>query len=83
MLGASKIKLFLIECEKDPETETTRDDPLARFDCSAPAFDERGDYKLDEKQKRVTFTNQGLIHIEELLGKHKVIEGSIYDGQNF
>ncbi|HNZ94229.1 MAG TPA: SEC-C metal-binding domain-containing protein, partial [Sphaerochaeta sp.] len=37
----------------------------------------------DEKQKRVTFTNQGLIHIEELLGKHKVIEGSIYDGQNF
>ncbi|HRV23964.1 MAG TPA: SEC-C metal-binding domain-containing protein, partial [Sphaerochaeta sp.] len=84
VLGASKIASFLIECEKDPETGDYYEmDPLARFDRSAPAFDERGDYKLDEKQKRVTFTNQGLIHIEELLGKHKVIEGSIYDGQNF
>ncbi|NLZ77701.1 MAG: preprotein translocase subunit SecA, partial [Spirochaetales bacterium] len=84
VLGANKIASFLVECEKDPETGDYYEmDPLARFDRSAPAFDERGDYKLDEKQKRVTFTNQGLIHIEELLGRHKVIEGSIYDGQNF
>lgn len=84
VLGASKIASFLVECEKDPATDDYYElDPLARFDRSAPAFDEKGDYKLDEKQKRVTFTNQGLIHIEELLNKHKVIEGSIYDGQNF
>ena len=84
VLGANKIASYLVECEKDPATGDYYElDPLARFDRNAPAFDEKGDYKLDEKQKRVTFTNQGLIHIEELLNTHKVIEGSIYDGQNF
>ena len=31
----------------------------------------------------MTFTNQGMTHMEELLNKHKVISGSIYDDQNF
>jgi preprotein translocase subunit SecA len=82
--GAERIADLLIECEKNPETgEYYEADPLARFDRNAEPFDERGDYKIDEKQKRVTFTNQGMNHMEELLNKHKVINGSIYDDSNF
>ncbi len=82
--GAERIAGLLIECEKNPDTgEYWEADPLARFDRNAEPFDERGDYKIDEKQKRVTFTNQGMTHMEELLNKHKVISGSIYDDQNF
>ncbi|HZJ88243.1 MAG TPA: preprotein translocase subunit SecA [Sphaerochaeta sp.] len=82
--GAERIAGYLIECEKNPETgDYYEQDPLARFDRKSEAFDERGDYKLDEKQQRVTFTNQGMLHMEELLQKHKVINGSIYDDNNF
>ncbi|MFA7370457.1 MAG: preprotein translocase subunit SecA [Sphaerochaetaceae bacterium] len=42
-----------------------------------------GDYQLDEKQKRVIFTNEGLLHIEQLLQRNNVIQGSLYDGDNF
>ena len=51
----------LVECAKDPETG------------EYPEFPE-GDYKLDEKSKRVTFTDQGMNHIEELLQKRGVIK---------
>ena len=84
VLGAEKIAAFLIECEKDPSTgDYYEQDPLSRFDRSAQPFEERGDYKLDEKQKKVSFTNQGMNHMEELLNKHKVISGSIYEDENF
>lgn len=84
VLGAAKIASFLVECEKDPETgDYYEQDPLARFDRNAKPFEERGDYKLDEKQKKVSFTNQGMLHMEELLNKHHVINGSIYADENF
>ncbi len=79
VLGAAKIASFLVECEKNPETgDYYEQDPLARFERNAQPFEERGDYKLDEKQKKVSFTNQGMLHMEELLNKHHVIKGSIY-----
>jgi preprotein translocase subunit SecA len=82
--GAERIAHFLAECEKDPETgEYYEPDPLARFDRNAQPFDDRGDYKIDEKQKRVSFTNQGLTHMEQLLNTHRIIDGSIYDDENF
>ena len=84
MLGAAKIASFLVECEKNPETgDYYEQDPLARFERNAQPFEERGDYKLDEKQKKVSFTNQGMLHMEELLNKHHVIKGSIYADENF
>ncbi len=84
VLGAAKIASFLVECEKDPETgDYYEQDPLSRFDRNAKPFEERGDYKLDEKQKKVSFTNQGMLHMEELLNKHKVINGSVYADENF
>ena len=84
VMGAQKIASSLTECEKNPETgDYYEQDPLARFDRNAPAFEERGDYKLDEKQKKVSFTNQGMQHMEELLNAHHVISGSIYADENF
>ena len=62
----------LKECEKDPETgdyyELSSIDKLDRG--LALTFDEKGDYKLDEKSKKVTFTKQGMTHMEELLRRN-------------
>jgi preprotein translocase subunit SecA len=68
--AASKIVPLLDECAKDPQTGEYPETP-------------EGDYQVDEKQKRITFTNQGLNHIEQLLQRNSVIEGSLYEGENF
>jgi len=82
--GAKVIAPFLKECEKDPATgDYYQEDPMARFDKNAQPFDAHGDYKLDEKQKSVSFTTQGMLHMEELLIRNHVISGSLYDDENF
>ncbi len=84
VMAADKIAPFLVECEKDPATDDYyEEDPLARFDKNAQPFDPKGDYKIDEKQKRITFTNQGMQHIEQLLQKNHIIDGSLYEDENF
>ena len=84
VMAADKIAPFLVECEKDPATDDYyEEDPLARFDKNAQPFNPKGDYKIDEKQKRITFTNQGMQHIEQLLQKNHIIDGSLYDDENF
>jgi preprotein translocase subunit SecA len=42
-----------------------------------------GDYKLNEKNKGVSFTNAGLAKLEELLKKRGLIKGAIVDEENF
>ncbi|MDR2500072.1 MAG: preprotein translocase subunit SecA [Treponema sp.] len=42
-----------------------------------------GDYKLNEKNKSISFTNAGLAKIEELLKKRNLIKGAIVDEDNF
>jgi len=42
-----------------------------------------GDYKLNEKNKSVSFTNQGLATIEGILQKRNLIQGAIVDEENF
>jgi len=42
-----------------------------------------GDYKLNEKNKGVSFTNSGQAKIEELLQKRGLIKGSVVDEENF
>jgi len=59
----------LVEGEKDDQEQYLEDGS--------------GDYQVDEKQKRITLTNEGLIKIEALLIKNKTIEGSLYDENNF
>jgi preprotein translocase subunit SecA len=42
-----------------------------------------GDYKLNEKNKNISFTNDGLAKIEDLLQKRGLIKGQIVDEENF
>ena len=93
--AAKAIVPFLKECEKDPETgdyyELTEMEKLDREFYAN--FDEKGDFKLDEKGKKVTFTKQGMTHIEELLRRNGALQPShdengnttysLYDDENF
>ncbi len=93
--AAKAVVPFLKECEKDPETgdyyELTAMEKLDRE--AYAAFDEKGDFKLDEKSKKVTFTKEGMTHIEELLRKEGALKStkdesgntvtSLYDDENF
>lgn len=68
-----KLVPFLVECEKDPETGTyPEEDSLLK-----------GDFKLQEKTKHVTFTDEGMNKIESLLLKYHFIEGSLFSDENF
>jgi preprotein translocase subunit SecA len=42
-----------------------------------------GDYKINEKNKNVSFTNAGLTKVEGLLQKRNLIQGAIVDEENF
>ena len=93
--AAKSIVPFFKECEKDPETGNYYElSQIEKMDRELyAAFDERGDFKLDEKSKNVTFTKQGMTKMEELLKKTGILvpgkdeEGntvtSLYDGENF
>ncbi|MBQ0166942.1 MAG: preprotein translocase subunit SecA [Treponema sp.] len=68
----------LDEVEKDPETgDYPEESPLH------PDVIIKGDYKLDEKSRRVSFTDDGMNKIEAILQKHNVISGSLFDEENF
>ncbi|NNM67170.1 MAG: preprotein translocase subunit SecA [Spirochaetales bacterium] len=64
---------FLQECTKDEKTGTYPEEPELL----------KGDYKLEEKSKRVMFTDAGMNKIEELLQQRKLIQGSLFSGDNF
>jgi preprotein translocase subunit SecA len=69
----NKLVEQMVECSKDPDTGTYPEGD------AQPA----GDYKLEEKNKRVTFTDQGMNHIEELLQKRGLIKDSLFTDENF
>ncbi len=95
VMAAKSIIPFFKECEKDPETNDYYElSQMEKMDRELYAsFDERGDYKIDEKNKNVTFTKQGMTKMEELLKKTGILEKStdengnptysLYDGSNF
>jgi preprotein translocase subunit SecA len=60
----------LTECSRDPDTGEYPEEP-------------EGDYKIDEKAKRVTFTDEGMNNIEKLLLQNKLISGSVFTDENF
>ena len=77
-VAAARIAPAFKECEKDPETGTYYElDPLERK--FTKDFDDKGDFKLDEKSKNITITRSGYMHMEELLNKSGAISGSLYD----
>ena len=74
----NRLAAKLHECEKDPETGTyPPDDPIAGNQA-------KGDYKLEEKSKRVLLTNEGMNHIEKILLQESLLQsGSLFDEDNF
>ena len=72
----------LTEVAKDPVTGLYPDevemDPEARKNI-------KGDYTLDEKSKRVSFTDAGMNHIDTILHEHNLIpaDTTVFDEQNF
>ena len=42
-----------------------------------------GDYTLDEKSRRVSFTDTGMLHIQDILQKQGLINGSLFEEENF
>ncbi len=71
----NKLAVQLVEVKKDPATG------------EYPLEDEgellEGDFKIDEKGKRISFTSDGMNKMEELLLKRGLIKGSIFDEGNF
>ncbi|MBQ2125776.1 MAG: hypothetical protein II196_08295, partial [Spirochaetales bacterium] len=77
ILAAKKIVPFFKECEKNPD---------GRYPDEADPFNPQkpvGDYKIEEKSKNVTFTDDGMNKAEQLLQERNVIHGSLYDQENF
>ncbi len=66
----NRLAAQLTECEKDPQTGEYPEEPV-------------GDYKIDEKSKRVSFTDEGLNTIERLLLARKLISDSVFLDENF
>jgi preprotein translocase subunit SecA len=61
----------LQECKKDPETG------------DYPEENPEGDFQIEEKSKKVTFTDEGMNHIEELLQKNHIIDATLFTDENF
>ena len=70
------------EMEKDPKTQDYPDEVEMLPEERAAL---KGDYKIDEKSKRVSFTNKGMNKIDEILHAHNLIEPNttVFDEQNF
>jgi preprotein translocase subunit SecA len=77
---ANKIVDFLAECSKDPQTGKYSDE-LSPFQVEKAVAD--GDYKIEEKNKRVSFTDRGMDAIEEQLKRRNLIRGSLFESDNF
>lgn len=70
-----KLVSQLSEVERNPETGEYPDELQGETVV--------GDYTLDEKNRKVSFTDQGMNRIEELLQKQSLITGSVFEEQNF
>lgn len=65
----------LKEVEKNPKTGEYPDESQGEVVV--------GDYKLEEKNRRVSFSDEGMLHIEQILLKKNSITGSLFDEENF
>ncbi len=69
---ANTIVPFLSECEKNPDTGEYPEEGQTT-----------GDYKLNEKNKSVSFTNEGIQKIENVLKQKRYISEDIHSIENF
>ncbi len=59
-----------------------RSDLYRTIDKLIPQLDDETDFELDEKQRSVTFTEDGMEKMEQMLEEAGLIEGSMWDPQN-
>jgi preprotein translocase subunit SecA len=71
----NRLASSLVEAKKNPET--------GEYPDEANGEPVEGDYRIDEKSKRIMFTSQGLNMIEELSQKRGLISGSLFEEGNF
>ncbi|TXT47029.1 MAG: preprotein translocase subunit SecA, partial [Spirochaetes bacterium] len=71
----NRLALSLVEVKKNPDTGAYPDE--------SEGEKAEGDYRIEEKSKRVMFTSQGLDRIEDLLQKRGLIHGSLFEESNF
>ncbi|MEN6499927.1 MAG: preprotein translocase subunit SecA [Rectinema sp.] len=71
----NRLAMSLVEVKKNPETGEYPDESKGEV--------LEGDFKIDEKSKRVMFTSEGMNHIESLLQKRGLIKGSLFEPENF
>ena len=66
----------LKEVEKNPET--------GEYPNDLEGEEVIGDYTIDEKSKRVSFTDSGMLHIQDILQRQGLIKsGNLFDEENF
>ena len=72
----------LSEVEKDPKTDDYPDEVEMEPEQRKLI---KGDYKIDEKSKRISFTDMGIAHIDEILHKHNLIpaDAKVVDEEYF
>ena len=70
------------EMEKDPKTGDYPDEVNLLPEQRAAL---QGDYKVDEKSKKISFTDKGMNKIDDILHQHKLIsdDSTVFDEQNF
>ncbi|MDY4903070.1 MAG: preprotein translocase subunit SecA [Treponema sp.] len=79
---ADKYVSQFTEVEKDPKTNEYPDEVEMLPEQRAAL---QGDYKVDEKSKRISFTDKGMNKINDILHQHKLIsdDSTVFDEQNF
>ena len=70
----------LKEVAKDEKTGEYPDETMMTPEERAKI---EGDYTVDEKSKRISFTDKGMLHINQILHQHNLITGNLEDEENF
>ena len=70
----------LKEVAKDEKTGEYPDETMMTPEERAKI---EGDFTIDEKSKKVSFTDKGMLHINDILHQHNLITGSLEDEENF
>ncbi len=70
----------LKEVAKDEKTGEYPDETMMTLEERAKI---EGDYTVDEKSKRISFTDKGMLHINQILHQHNLITGNLEDEENF
>ncbi len=70
------------EAEKDPKTNDYYDEVNLEPEQREAL---KGDYKIDEKSKRISFTDKGMNKIDSILHQHNLIspDTTVFDDENF